>query len=309
MKKHRKLFRILGIIFGSLIIIIGLLFAFRRPLLNHAQKFLTAQTIPFNWIVDPNHVANGLDVPEVNLSVTQMDDVKKDALKVVDNINNDFSVAKQNYTFLTGKQARQLDRWVHSKPHQYIYSFTPVAFGRTNTGNYVLVSANRYDDTTTIVSYRYRVYYNAQNAITKTVYMSTVKHNTPPKFVFAQAPVGTDGVSTATNFTERIKNILSKSSAFDNNNGKLAQYRGLAEQLNLATDSAPALQKYLQVSNTDFQNTAIIGYELTDVPRVTRFFLVSGTNRHKTYFTLTYDRDQEGFTKFQRGLINANEQK
>lgn len=311
LKKHRKGIIILSSILIILALIVGLGYKFRKPILNHTQKFLTAQTIPFHWLVNPNHVENSLDVPAANLSVSQMDTVKKNALKVVTNLNQNFSVENPSYLFLTEKQARRLEQWVHTKPHQYIHNFTPVAFGKTAKGNYVLISANRYDDTKTVTSYRYRVYYNKKLTPlpAKTVYIGQVRNNVPPKFVFAKVSVGTDGISTATNFTERIKNSLGKSSAYDNGNGSLKQFQNLAQELNLSTASAKPLQRYLKVSNTDFQNTVITGYELTDVPRVTRFFLVSGTNQKKSYFTLTYDRTQEGFTAFQDGYVNANQQK
>lgn len=310
MKKHRKRLVILSSMLLSLILIVGLGYIFRQPLLNQAQRLLTAQTIPFHWVVDPNKVENGLNVPAVDLSVSQMDDVKKDALKLVSNIDENFSGHQSDFMFLTAAQRKQLDRWVHDKPHQYIYSITPVAFGKIANQNYLVLSANRYDDTKTIVSYRYRIFYNAKFQIDpkKTEHVATVKHENPPKFLFADASVGTDGISTATNFIERIKNELGNSNTYTNST-KLTQFRGLAQELNLNVHSAKALQRYLQVSDTDFQNTVITGYELTDVPRVTRFFIVSGTNKQKTYFTLTYDRTQEGFTDFQNGIVNADKQK
>ncbi|MFD1671994.1 hypothetical protein ACFQ5M_07800 [Agrilactobacillus yilanensis] len=310
MKKHRKLILILSTIFLSLVLILSLGYAFRRPILKQAQHFLTAQTIPFNWVVDPDKVENGLEVPAVDLSVSQMDTVKKNALKLVTNLNDNFSGKQSDYLFLTTKQAKQLDDWVHDKPHQYIYSITPVSFGKNARGNYVLVSANRYDDTKTIVSYRYRVFYTKNLIVkpNKTQYVATVKNNVPPKFLFEDASVGTDGISTATNFTERIKNALGDGNTYTANSS-LKQFKGLAQEMNLSVASAQALQKYLKVSDTDFQNTVITGYELTDVPRVTRFFIVSGTNKQKAYFTLTYDRTQEGFISFEEGIQDATTQK
>ncbi len=308
-KKHKRLI-ILSTVFIIVALCGGFGYFFRQPLAENTQHFLTQQTIPFHLVVDPKQEQHRLTIPAVDLSVSQMNDVQKNALGVVAKLNQDFATSQQNFDFLTAKQTHQLKQWVHDKPHQYIANFTPVAFGKNAQGDYVLLSANRYEDSKRIKSYRYRVFYDKNLAPIreKTQYVATTSHTAPPKFVFENVPVGQDGVSTAMNYLERLKNSLGKSSAFNGGNASSAQFRGLATELNLDTKSGAALAAYLKASDTDFKNTVITGYELTDQPRLTRFFLVSGTNQHPETFTLTYDRTQAGFTQFRVGRISADRQ-
>ncbi|UQS84315.1 hypothetical protein [Bombilactobacillus thymidiniphilus] len=293
---------------ASLILIILAITGYynRNMLIQRSSDWLAEQTIPFNWLVSPQSLnktkhQKGLALNELNTKNYT------DQLNNIDHILNGFHQAKQNCNFLSQKQNKQLQNWVQKKPHRYLYSVTPVTLGKDLHGNYVVVSANRYDDTKNIVSYRYRVYFQ-NNKVLYSQFIGQYHNNHPPKFIAWSNNLGDSGISKTPNFIEQINSVLINSGITTKTSTATSEYKQLARNLGLHTTSTKALAQYAKQNGADANNSVIITYEFSDVPRETRFLLKQWNNNRSYYYTLIYDRNQNKFIDFQVGkkLISQN---
>jgi len=61
-------------------------------------------------------------------------------------------------------------------------------------------------------------------------------------------------------------------------------------------------------SNSRVSNFSIIGYQVSDVPRYTRFYLKQLSKDNSFYYTLTYSRNSGRFINLQKGIITTDNQ-
>ncbi|MBA1433746.1 hypothetical protein [Bombilactobacillus bombi] len=295
LKKHVALLSTVLI----LLITLTTVYYSRKPLLQATSNWLTAQTIPFNWLVNPQKVNKNIHPHAITLNEIDNQEYQTE-LAHVDTLIHSFNRQKQKSTWLSPAQFHQLQGWVHQKPHRYIYSVTPLLIGYDHQGKYTVLSANRYDDTKQIRSYRYQVYFR-QHQVLKTSYLGSTSNNKAPKFIGFTNKLGNSGISKAPNFLDNINTTLTNSDIINQPNASTQQYSQLGKNIGLSTHSGAALQRYAQMGTANQKNSAIIGYEISDVPRET-FFFITQINKEKTYYyTLIYNRNQNRFIAFEQG--------
>ncbi|MCI1849494.1 hypothetical protein [Schleiferilactobacillus harbinensis] len=292
----------------AIILILGTVgFVRRTQIAAGLSNWLTQQTIPFNWVVSPDAAAAQETVKGVSLDGNDAKQ-RASALAAFSEAQQRFIVADQNYTtFLAPAEAKRLKKWVTDKPYQYISDLTLLGYGRDTQGDFLYLSANRYQDTPTIWSYRYRIYYQGDRLLSS-YYAGRFEDTVQPQFIAPKVGLGTPGNATAVNFLTQIKNGLSRADLYEKINDR-SLFVGIARQLGLDDASAAGLQEYLRRSNGKFNNSAITGYTITDAPRVTRFSLVVKKAGTRYPLTLSFDRNKSKFTQLRMGNVNPGNQK
>ncbi|AXX65311.1 hypothetical protein DS830_07380 [Bombilactobacillus bombi] len=297
MKKTKK-----RIIFLSTILIVCIslftIYYNRKPLLKATSNWLTAQTIPFNLLVNPNKINKSIHPHAIALNEIDNQKYQED-LTEIDNLINSFNRHQQKFSWLSPTQTKKLQKRIKQKPHRYISSITPLLLGQDRTGQYTVLSINCYDDTTQIRSYRYRVYFRNHRSV-KSHYLKTTTNTKPPKFIGFTNTLGVSGITKAPNFIDTINSTLTNSDVANQPNASSHQYSQLGKNIGLK-NSGSALQQYALNSDANYKNSAITGYEISDVPRETKFFITQINKETKHYYTLIYNRNQGNFTGFQTG--------
>ncbi|ERL65370.1 hypothetical protein [Schleiferilactobacillus shenzhenensis] len=290
------------------LIVIGVFgFVRRTEIANGLSTWLTKQTIPFNLVVSPDAAAAQETVKGVDLDGN--DSKRRNAAVAAFTVAQQrFSVADQNYTtFLSPTEAKRLKKWVNDKPYQYISDLTMLGYGRDTQGSFLYLSANRYQDTPAIWSYRYRIYYRGDQLLSS-YFAGRFQGTVQPQFIVPKVGLGTPGNATAVNFLTQIKNGLGRADLYEKINDR-SLFVGIARQLGLDDASAAGLQMYLRRSNGKFNNSAITSYVVTDAPRVTRFTLVVKKEGKRQPLTLVFDRNKSKFTQLRVGDQNPGNQR
>jgi hypothetical protein len=304
-EKKRRLWK-WGIILAVLVSLLGWGMVRREQIASGVSAWLTQQVIPFNWIMSPDAAAAQETVQGVNLDGNDGDQ-RNAALTAFTAAQQQFRVKDQNYdTFLAPNQAKQLKKWVTTKPYQYISDLTLLGYGRDTQGRFLYISANRYQDNPTVYSYRYRIYYR-DTTLLSSYYVAQFKGTVQPQFIAPKVALGTPGNGTAVNFITQIKNSLDRADLYEKINNR-ALFVGIARQMGLDDDSAAGLQEYLRRSNGKFNNSAITAYSVSDAPRLTRFTLTVKKEGKRYPLTLVYDRNKTKFTQLRIGNINPANQ-
>lgn len=271
----------------------------RHLLIRNTSNWLSEQTIPFNLLVSPHQVDKSIHPQAISLNELNSQQYKNE-LKNVDTLINSFNKRQQKIHWLSPTQNKELLLQVHKKSHRYLYSITPLVIGKNRRGKYTILSVNCREDSKQIQSYRYQVYYKHQSA-NKVLYLRSTHNNKPPKFIGFTNNLGTSGISKAPNFIDNINLTLNNSEVTNKPNASIKQYSQLSKNIGLDNNSGFALQRYAINTNADQKNSAITGYEISDVPRETKFYLTQ-INKEKTfYYTLIYNRNSNQFTSLRLG--------
>lgn len=266
---------------------------------------IASMTIPFSLIVNPKNIDEDIAPKAISLKDGDMSQAKEKALNLVASINDDYDNTKE-LSFLSEDQEKSLLNKIKQKPHRYISSITLLNFGKDIHGKYITVSLNRYDDTKTIVSYRYRLYYKG-DSIRSAKYLNQKSNKYPPKFVLDGIELGKPGTDQAKAFMQRIKTAIINSNLTATNATDPGNFNQISINLGLNPDkSNSGLYSLAKNSNSRVSNSSIVGYQITDVPRYTRLY-VKQLNRDKTYYyTLTFSRNSGRFINFQKGTITTD---
>lgn len=258
-------------------------------------------TIPFNLIVNPNKIDQGVKPNSIKLDDSNFGSEKNHVIQMVNNINSNFKDNHKLY-FLSNEQQKQLNEMVNKQSHQYIYLITPLNFGKDIKGKYFTISCNQYGDSKQITSYRYILHYK-KNQITTSKYIGKHHAKYPPQFLLDNVNVGTAGVKKSTGFLQQLKTALINSNLTSNQGNVSGDFDQIAINLGLNNDkSNQALYQLTKNSNSRLSNFAITGYELSDVPRKSRIYVKQINEHHNYYYTLTFDRNTKKFSTFQTGI-------
>ena len=262
-------------------------------------------TIPFSLIVNPKNIDEDIAPKSISLNDGDMTKAKQKAVNLVDTINEDYDNTKE-LSFLSNNQEEALLKRVNKKPHRYISSMTLLNFGKDTTGKYITISCNRYDDTKTIVSYRYRLYYKG-DAIRSAKYLNSKSNKYPPKFVIKDIELGKPGTDQATAFMQRLKTAIINSNLTATNATDPGNFNQIAINLGLNPDkSNSGLYELAKNSNSRVSNSSIVGYQISDVPRYTRVYVKQLSKNNSYYYTLTFSRNSGRFINFQKGIISTD---
>lgn len=264
-------------------------------------------TIPFSLIVDPKNIDEDIAPKAISLDDGDMSKAKQQALNLVSTINDDYDNTKE-LSFLSNDQENALLKKVHNKPYQYIFKMTLLNFGKDRYGKYITISCNRYDDTKNIVSYRYRLYHKG-DSITSAKYLNTKTNKYPPQYVLDGVILGNSGLDQAKSFSQRVKTAIINSNLTSTNANQPGNFNQISINLGLDPDISNSGLFYLaRNSNSRVSNFSIIGYQVSDVPRYTRFYLKQLSKDNTFYYTMTYSRNSNRFINFQKGLITTDNQ-
>jgi len=262
-------------------------------------------TIPFSLIVNPKNIDEDIAPKAIDLNDGDMTKAKQQALNLVDTINDDYDNTKE-LSFLSNDQEKTLLDKVNKKSHRYIFKMTLLNFGKDTHGKYITVSCNRYDDTKTIVSYRYRLYHKG-DSITSAKYITTTSNKYPPKYVLKDIELGKDGVNQSKAFMQRLKTAIINSNLTATNANEPGNFNQISINLGLNPDkSNSGLFMLARNSNSRVSNSSIVGYQISDVPRYTRVYIKQLSKDNSFYYTLTYSRNSGRFINFQRGIISTD---
>lgn len=268
---------------------------------DKTTESMSKTTIPFNLIVNPKKIDQGVKPKSIKLDTDNFDSEKNHVIKMVNNINNNFKDNHKLY-FLSTDQQKQLNDMVSKKSHQYIYQITALNFGKDIKGKYFTISCNQYGDSKQITSYRYILHYK-KNQITTSKYIGKKHAKYPPQFLLDDIKVGTPGIKQSKGFLQQLKTALINSNLTSNQSNVPGDFDQIAINLGLKDDASnDALYQLTKNSNSRLSNFAITGYELSDVPRKSRIY-VKQMNQHRNYYyTLTFDRNSKKFSTFQTGI-------
>ncbi|APX71593.1 hypothetical protein M5C72_00085 [Companilactobacillus allii] len=300
-KKYIKWFILLG-----LVLIVVITYGFNiYNIKNKTVDKISSLTIPFSLIVNPKNIDDGLTPKSISLKTGDMEKTKEKAIGLVATINEEYENNK-SLDFLSTDQKKSLIKRINKKSHRYIFKMTLLNFGRDTHGNYITISCNRYDDTKNIVSYRYRLYYSGED-ITSAKYLNTKTNLYPPKYVLADVELGSSGIDQAKSFIQRVKTTIINSNLTMTNATDPGDFNQLSLNLGLDADNSNnGLYNLARNSNSRVTNFGIVGYQLSDVPRYSRIYLKQQTKNKIYYYTLTYDRNNNKFIQFQRGIISTD---
>lgn len=264
-------------------------------------------TIPFSLIVNPKNIDEDIAPKGISLNDGDMSQKKQQAINLVSKLNDDYHNTDE-LSFLSNDQEKALLKKVHQKPHRYITNLTLLNFGRDTHGKYITVSCNRYDDTKNIVSYRYRLYYK-NDSVTSAKYLNKKNKQYPPQYVLDNVTLGKAGVDSAQNFLQRLKTAIINSNLTATSAVDPGNFNQISINLGLDPDkSNTGLYQLAKNSNSRVSNFSVIGYQISDVPRYSRFYLKQLSKDKSYYYTLTYSRNSSRFINFQKGLISTDEQ-
>ncbi|MQS77357.1 hypothetical protein FHL06_13660 [Lactobacillus halodurans] len=263
-------------------------------------------TIPFSLIVNPKNIDEDIAPKAISLNEGDMTKAKQDAINLVSTINDDYDNTKE-LSFLSNEQEKSLLKKVHNKPHRYISKMTLLNFGKDINGKYITISCNRYDDTKTIVSYRYRLYYKG-DSIKSAKYLNTKSNKYPPKFVLDDIAMGKAGIDQAKSFMQRLKTAIINSNLTATNANEPGNFNQISINLGLNPDKSNiGLFTLAKNSNSRVSNSSIVGYQISDVPRYTRIYIKQLSKDNSYYYTLTFNRNSSRFVNFQRGIISTDD--
>lgn len=291
-----------------LLVLVGSAYSFNwYDIKDKTVDKISSISIPFYLIVNPKNVDQGITPKSISINTKDYSSDKSTALDIVDRLNDEYKKDK-SLDFLSTKQRKSLMKKINKTPHQYIYKITLLNFGKDLTDKYVTISLNQRNDTKNIVSYRYRVYYQ-KNEVTSSTYLTTTSNKYPPRFVIPDIELGNAGVYDSKPFVQRIKTAIINSNLSMNNASQPGDFNQIAINLGLNTDkSNKGLYTLAKNSNTRVTNFAIIGYEISDVPRSSRIFIKQLSKDNSYYYTLTYNRNSQKFVSFQNGIISTYNQ-
>lgn len=285
-----------------IIIIVGVIYSFnffdsRTKTVNAISQI----TIPFSLIVDPNNVDRGVTPKGINTDVKNSESEKERVINMVEDMNQSFKENHKLY-FLSKDQQTELNKKVKKQPHQYIYSISLLNFGRDHSGKYFTISCNQYNDTKTIVSYRYILHYQKEQ-IKTSKYVGKKSNKYPPEFLIKDVKVGKDGIKDSKSFTQELRTAIINSGLISNQNAIPGDFNQIAINIGLDGDkSNQGLYQLAKHANSRLTNFAITGYEVSDVPRYSRIFIKQIDDDHSYYYTLTYNRNTAKFTHLQTGI-------
>ncbi|UQS82114.1 hypothetical protein MOO45_08015 [Bombilactobacillus folatiphilus] len=301
LKKKRYLYTLL-----VCILLFILLYYNRNPLIKASSNWLSRQTIPFQLVVNP-HKLDQIKKPK-SLTLNELSEKEyQQQLKITKQLVNSFDKHRQQCGFLSTKQNQQLKQWVQQKHHRYLYSVTPLTSGKNRHGKYITVSVNRYDDTQQIHSYRYQVFYRSNGKVQAAKFIGNFHNAKPPKFISWTNKLGVSGIAKVPTFLDKVNTTLINSGITAQSTATLDKYQQLARNLGLSSKSATALKQYVLQNGMDQKNSSVVGYELSDVPRETRFFITQINDHHRYYYTVTFNRNQNEFTNFLSGHASVAE--
>ena len=278
----------------------------RHLLVRNTSNWLSERTIPFNLLVSPHHVEKSIHPQALTLNEVNNQQYHNE-LKTMNILINSSNRHHQKIAWLSSAQNRQLKARIQKKSHRYFYSITPLVIGQNRQGKYTILSVNCREDTKQIQSYRYQIYYNHQRA-RKVLYLRSTHNNKPPKFIGFTNNLGTSGIVKAPNFIDTINQTLNNSDITNRPDASVKQYSQLGKNIGLDPNSGSALQRYALNTNADQKNSAITGYEFSDVPRETKFYLTQINKEQTFYYTLIYNRNNNRFTGLRLGRQSAAQQ-
>ncbi|MFC6175213.1 hypothetical protein ACFQAV_00070 [Companilactobacillus huachuanensis] len=262
-------------------------------------------TIPFSLIVNPKNIDEDIAPKAVDINDGDMTKEKQQAINLVSTINDDYDNTKE-LSFLSNDQENNLLKKVHAKPHRYIAKMTLLNFGKDATGKYITISCNRYDDTKTIVSYRYRLYYKG-DTIKSAKYLNTKSNKYPPQFVIKDIVLGKSGNNQAKAFMQLLKTAIINSNLTATNANEPGNFNQISINLGLNPDNSNnGLYVLAKNSNARVSNSSIVGYQIADVPRYTRVYIKQLSKDNSYYYTLTFSRNSGRFINFQKGIISTD---
>lgn len=264
-------------------------------------------TIPFSLIVNPKNIDQDIAPKSVDINDGDMSKAKQHALSLISTINEDYDNTKE-LSFLSNDQEKSLLKKVHQQPHRYIAKMTLLNFGKDNHGKYITISCNRYDDTKSIVSYRYRLYYKG-DSIRSAKYLTTKTNKYPPRYVIDGIELGTSGNDQAKAFMQRLKTAIINSNLTATNASEPGNFNQISINLGLNPDKSNiGLYNLAKNSNSRVSNSSIVGYQISDVPRYTRVYVKQLSKDNSYYYTLTYSRNSGRFINFQKGIVATDNQ-
>ncbi|WP_125772118.1 hypothetical protein [Companilactobacillus furfuricola] len=288
----------------ALIILVILAIVYSFNIFNSRTKTVNAIsqiTIPFSLIVNPNNVDRGVTPDGINTNVKNIESEKKNVISMVEGINQNYKDNHKLY-FLSKQQQKELNDKVKKQPHQYIFSITLLNFGKDHSGKYFTISCNQYNDTKTIVSYRYILHYQKEQ-ITTSRYVGKKSNKYPPDFLIKDIEVGKDGIKDSKSFTQQLRTAIINSGLISNQNAIPGDFNQIAINIGLdGDDSNKGLYQLAKHANSRLTNFAITGYEISDVPRYSRIFIKQINNDNNYYYTLTYNRNSKKYMSLQAGI-------
>ncbi|PMD69127.1 hypothetical protein [Companilactobacillus nuruki] len=268
---------------------------------------IASLTIPFSLIVNPKNIDEDIAPKAIKLGNSDMEKDKQQALSLISTINDDYDNTKE-LSFLSNDQEKSLLKRVNEKPHRYIAKMTLLNFGKDIHGKYITISCNRYDDTKTIVSYRYRLYYK-DDTIRSAKYLGVRSNKYPPKFIINNIAIGKPGTDQAKAFIQRLKTAIINSNLTATNASEPGNFNQISINLGLNPDkSNTGLYQLAKNSNSRVSNSSIVGYQISDVPRYTRVYIKQLSKNNTYYYTLTFSRNSGRFINFQNGIIGTDKQ-
>ncbi|KRN98707.1 hypothetical protein IV57_GL000892 [Companilactobacillus kimchiensis] len=302
LKKLNKKY-IKWIVILLLLIMIILAYAFNLgKIKDKTINGISQITIPFSLIVNPKNIDEDIAPKAVDINDGDMTKEKQQAINLVSTINDDYDNTKE-LSFLSNDQEKSLLNKVNKEPHRYIAKMTLLNFGKDIHGKYITVSCNRYDDTKTIVSYRYRLYYKG-DSIRSAKYLNTKSNKYPPRFVIDGIVMGNAGNDQAKAFMQRLKTAIINSNLTATNANLPGNFNQISINLGLNPDKSNiGLYNLAKNSNSRVSNSSIIGYQISDVPRYTRVYVKQLSKDNTYYYTLTYSRNSGRFINFQKGIV------
>lgn len=282
--------------------IIILSFAFNLfNIKTKTTNMISQITIPFSLIVNPNHIDQGVTPKSIKVNISDQNNEKIQVINLVDDINQNFKQDKK-FSFLSKSQQKKLSDKVNQKSHQYISSITLLNFGRDISGKYITISCNQYNDTKKVISYRYLLHYDGHK-IKSSKHLGKKSASYPPRFIIPDTALGNDGINQSKSFMQQIKTAIINSNLISNNESIPGDFQQIAANLGLTKgQNDKALYQLTKHANSRLTNFAIIGYELSDVPRYSRIYLKQINNGHSYYYTLTYNRNTNKFQSFQTAI-------
>lgn len=288
----------------ALFILVIIVIVYSLNLFNSRTKTvntISQITIPFSLIVNPNNVDKGVTPNGIDTNINNVSQEKEKVISMVDDINTTFKEDHKLY-FLSKQQQTELNNQVKKQPHQYIYSITLLNYGRDHSGKYFTISCNQYNDTKTIVSYRYIIHYS-KDQIKTSKYVGKKSNNYPPQFLIPDVKVGKNGIKESKSFTQELRTAIINSGLISNQNAIPGDFNQIAINIGLDGDkSNKGLFQLSKHANSRLTNFAITGYEISDVPRYSRIFVKQINDDHRFYYTLTYDRNNAKYLLFQEGI-------
>ncbi|HCD06711.1 hypothetical protein NV391_10985 [Companilactobacillus crustorum] len=307
MKKLNKKYIKWIIIFVLLIMIVTSYALNLGKIKDRTINGIAQMTIPFSLIVNPKNIDEDIAPKAISLNDGDMTKAKQQAINLVSTINDDYDNTKE-LSFLSNQQEKDLLKKVNKQSHRYIFKMTLLNFGKDLHGKYITVSCNRYDDTKTIVSYRYRLYHKGDSIISAK-YLNSKSNKYPPQYVLDNIALGKSGTDQAQAFLQRLKTAIINSNLTATNANEPGNFNQISINLGLNPDKSNSGLFFLaRNSNSRVSNSSIVGYQISDVPRYTRIYLKQLSKEDSFYYTLTFSRNSGRFINFQKGIISTDDQ-